>query len=393
MTDYYSNYLSLVNSEKNNYKGAGFIYAGSTSGTTTLQATATAGSTTLTLPAATDTLVGKATTDTLTNKSISLTNNTVTFTSAELKTACSDETGSGALVFATSPTLATPTIGVATATSVNKVAITAPATSATLTLADGSTLATSGAFSTTLTATATTTVTLPTTGTLATLAGSETLTNKTLTSPTLTTPVLGTPSSGTLTSCTGLPISTGVSGLGTSVATALAVAVGSAGAFVTNGGALGTPSSGTLTNCTFPTLNQNTTGTAGGLSGTPAISTGNITATGTITATSSITSYYSDDRLKTRTGNIQNALEKVLSLDGFHYHANETAVALGYDASKQEVGLSAQQVQAILPEVIAPAPIDPQYMTMHYERLVPLLVEAIKEQQKQIEELKSKLGN
>ena len=118
-----------------------------------------------------------------------------------------------------------------------------------------------------------------------------------------------------------------------------------------------------------------------------------LTVTGAITATTSITSYYSDDRLKTKTGNIQNALEKVLSLDGFHYHANETAVALGYDASKEEVGLSAQQVQAVLPEVIAPAPIDPQYMTLHYERLVPLLVEAIKEQQKQIEELKAKLGN
>ena len=49
-----------------------------------------------------------------------------------------------------------------------------------------------------------------------------TLTNKTLTSPIITTPVLGTPSSGTLTSCTGLPISTGVSGLGTGVATFLA---------------------------------------------------------------------------------------------------------------------------------------------------------------------------
>lgn len=61
---------------------------------------------------------------------------------------------------------------------------------------------------------------------------------------------LGTPSSGTLTSCTGLPISTGISGLGTGVATALAVNVGSAGAFVTFNGALGTPSSGTLTSCT-----------------------------------------------------------------------------------------------------------------------------------------------
>jgi hypothetical protein len=61
---------------------------------------------------------------------------------------------------------------------------------------------------------------------------------------------LGTPASGTLSSCTGLPISTGVSGLGTNVATALAVNVGSSGAAVVNGGVLGTPSSGTLTNCT-----------------------------------------------------------------------------------------------------------------------------------------------
>jgi len=61
---------------------------------------------------------------------------------------------------------------------------------------------------------------------------------------------LGTPSSGTLTNVTGLPISTGVSGLGTNVATALGVSVGSAGAFVLNGGALGTPTSGTLTNAT-----------------------------------------------------------------------------------------------------------------------------------------------
>jgi hypothetical protein len=61
---------------------------------------------------------------------------------------------------------------------------------------------------------------------------------------------LGTPSSGTLTNATGLPVATGISGLGTNVATALAVAVGSAGAFVTFNGALGTPSSGTLTNAT-----------------------------------------------------------------------------------------------------------------------------------------------
>jgi hypothetical protein len=100
------------------FGGTGVTFSGSSSGTTTVLATAAAGTTVLTLPAATDTLVGKATTDTLTNKSINLANNTLTTTSAQLATAISDETGTGVVVFSNTPTLVTPVLGAATATSI-----------------------------------------------------------------------------------------------------------------------------------------------------------------------------------------------------------------------------------------------------------------------------------
>ena len=86
-------------------------------------------------------------------------------TSAQLAGVISDETGSGALVFATSPTLVTPTLGVASATSVNKVVLTVPATSATLTIADGKTITVSNTL--TFTGTDTSTIAFTTGGTVA----------------------------------------------------------------------------------------------------------------------------------------------------------------------------------------------------------------------------------
>jgi hypothetical protein len=134
---------------------------------------------------------------------------------------------------------------------VNKITFTAPATAATLTLADNSSFITSGAYSSTFTFSGTTTLTFPTSGTVTALGNSTTGSGSIVlaTSPTLVTPALGTPSSGILSSCTGYAVGN-LTGTGTGVLTALAVNVGSAGAFVTFNGALGTPASGNLGNCT-----------------------------------------------------------------------------------------------------------------------------------------------
>ena len=99
---------------------------------------------------------------------------------------------------------------------------------------------------------------------------------------------------------------------------------------------------------------------------------------GEIRATNNITAYYSDDRLKTKLGPIKDALGIIRQLSGFYYEANELAQSLGYEV-KREIGVSAQQVDKVLPEVTAPAPIDPQYLTVRYEKLIPVLIEAVKQ--------------
>jgi hypothetical protein len=108
--------------------------------------------------------------------------------------------------------------------------------------------------------------------------------------------------------------------------------------------------------------------------------------TGALLVNGEVTAFYSDDRLKTKTGKLENALNKVCSLDGFTYVNNELANSFGFTDEDQQVGLSAQQVQKILPEVIRQAPFDQgkktgeNYLTIKYERVVPLLVEALKEE-------------
>jgi hypothetical protein len=220
-------------------------------------------------------------------------------------------------------------------------------------------------------------------------------------SPTLVSPALGTPTSGALTNCTSIPVANATGTLpvlngGTGVTTS----TGSGNVVLSNSPTLvtpilGTPASGNLANCTFPTLNQNTTGSAATFTSTSQNSQFNSIGVGTagsgtageIRATNNITAYYSDDRLKTRLGDVESALDKVATLDAFYYEANEVAQGLGY-APVREVGISAQQIQAVMPEVVAPAPIDEKYLTVRYERLVPLLIAAIKELKAEVEVLK-----
>ncbi len=118
------------------------------------------------------------------------------------------------------------------------------------------------------------------------------------------------------------------------------------------------------------------------------------TASGTIRATGNIIAYYSDERLKDFKGNIPDALDKVCKLNGYYYTQNEKAAELGYENYERQVGVSAQEVQRVMPEVIETAPIsydnDEDYLTVDYGRLVPLLIESIKELKNEIEILKNK---
>ena len=108
--------------------------------------------------------------------------------------------------------------------------------------------------------------------------------------------------------------------------------------------------------------------------------------------TGSLTQNSSDIRLKENIQPITNSLEKVKSLSGFTYNWNKTAQDLGFKGGghdELQVGLSAQDVEKIQPEVVKPAPVDNTYKTIQYEKLVPLLVEAIKELKAKVETLES----
>ena len=117
-----------------------------------------------------------------------------------------------------------------------------------------------------------------------------------------------------------------------------------------------------------------------------------VRVTGTMSATADVVAYVSDQRLKENIKPLENALEKVLSLSGFTYTFNDVAEKLGFSKEEPQVGVSAQQIQSVLPEAVKPAPVDNNYLTVQYEKIVPLLIEAIKELAEKVENLERKLS-
>mgnify|MGYP001249287728 CR=1 FL=1 len=187
----------------------------------------------------------------------------------------------------------------------------------------------------------------------------------------------------------------------------LVPAAGTSGHFLAHNGAFAQIAYSSLSGTpTIPSNNNQLTNGAGYVtsSGVTSVATGNgctggtFTSSGTVSmsgsysgsfsASSNITAYSSDERLKDFKGKIDNALDKVDKLNGYYFEWND--VAKGLDGGRSfkegmEVGVSAQEIEKVLPEVVTEAPIvkienlDTDYKTVYYDKIVPLLIEAIKE--------------
>ena len=128
-----------------------------------------------------------------------------------------------------------------------------------------------------------------------------------------------------------------------------------------------------------------------------------VDVTGNLTATQDIMAFASDKRLKKNIKIIPDPIDKLKKLSGFTYDWDEEkCIKVGFKPKDEEqIGVFAQDVQSVIPQAVKSAPFDTDdegnsisgdnYLTVQYEKMVPLLIECIKNQQKQIDELKNKV--
>ena len=100
----------------------------------------------------------------------------------------------------------------------------------------------------------------------------------------------------------------------------------------------------------------------------------------------------SDIRFKTNIRPVVNALDKVKALRGVYYNWNQKAFPEKEFGAQNELGFIAQEVEKVVPEIVSKDNTAEAYRSVKYDKLVALLVEAIKEQQKQIDSLKIKVN-
>jgi len=203
--------------------------------------------------------------------------------------------------------------------------------------------------------------------------------------------------------------STGPTGTGLTGATGTRGATGSTGPTGTGltgatgtRGATGSTGPTGATGATGPGANQTLNTTSNVQFRTIGVNTTADTANaGSIRATGDITAFFSDARLKENIIIITDALEKVNSIHGIHYTPNDVAVSYGYKKEKK-IGVIAQEIEKILPEIVVSAPFDTDangnsisgknYKTVQYDKLSPLLIQAVKELIIRVENLENRIN-
>ena len=159
----------------------------------------------------------------------------------------------------------------------------------------------------------------------------------------------------------------------------------SSNSFQLNGVSIGSSSTSTTATVTLGTTTSYQVGSFG-------VGTAASGVLGEIRAANNITAYYSSDsRLKENVVNIPNALSKVKSLNGVSFdwtdkYLTEHGGEDGYFLRKHDIGIIAQELEEILPEIVADRP--DGYKAVKYERIVALLIEAVKELSDEVERLK-----
>ena len=133
-----------------------------------------------------------------------------------------------------------------------------------------------------------------------------------------------------------------------------------------------------------------------------------VTTGGAVNVHGNITAFTSDRRLKENVRVIDSPLSKIMKINGYYFDWNEKSREFGLKPrfEKNDVGFLAQEVQEIIPQIVAPAPFDQKmhpitneyssisgddYLTVQYERIVPLLLEAIKELKGEVDDLKNQI--